>query len=257
MTKVLVTRPAAQADEWVARLQACDLDAVALPLIAIDSPPDAAAVATAWHGLAQQALVVFVSPNAAERFFAQRPPGAVWPPDTRAAAVGPGTAAALRAAGVAAAAIDMPAADAAQFDSESLWAVLGDAAWAGRRVLMARGDGGRDWLADRLREHGAAVAHVAVYRRAAPRLSAAQAAQLQAALRDPAAHLWFFSSSEAIDHLQGLVGAHDWQAAMALATHPRIADRARRLGIGRVLPCRPGFDDVVACIQSLAPSATP
>jgi uroporphyrinogen-III synthase len=36
-----------------------------------------------------------------------------------------------------------------------------------------------------------------------------------------------------------------------VATHPRIADRARTLGIGRVIESRPGLDDIVACIQSI------
>ena len=39
--RVLVTRPQAQADDWVARLQALGLDAVGLPLLGIAPPPTA------------------------------------------------------------------------------------------------------------------------------------------------------------------------------------------------------------------------
>jgi uroporphyrinogen-III synthase len=255
--KAIVTRPAAQADAWVARLRSRGVDAVALPLIAIGPPPDPAAVAQAWAGLAGRGLVVFVSPNAAERFFAARPDGAVWPAGCRAASLGPGTTQALRDAGVPAAAIVAPAADAAQFDSEALWAALAGHAWAGRSVLAVRGDGGREWLADRLREAGAAVTHVAAYQRAAPVFDAAQRALLAAAQREAAAFVWLFSSSEAIDHLEAIAGAQGWSDARAVATHPRIAERARRLGIVDVREARPDLAAVVACIQSFRPMTPP
>jgi uroporphyrinogen-III synthase len=67
-----------------------------------------------------------------------------------------------------------------------------------------------------------------------------------------AAHLWFFSSSEAIDHLLQACPGRDWTAAQAIATHPRIARRARVGGFGRVEQTRPTLDAVVACIQSIA-----
>ncbi|MGY4830486.1 uroporphyrinogen-III synthase [Sphaerotilaceae bacterium SBD11-9] len=248
--RVLVTRPAAQASEWVQQLRAAGLQAEALPLIDIAAAPDAAAVAAAWSALPQQAMVVFVSPNAAAHFFAARPALRQWPAATRAASPGPGTTRVLRELGVAL--ITEPAADAPQFDSEALWQQLAPLDWAGQHVLVVRGAGGRDWLAERLRERGAQLSFVAAYGRTAPQLSAPQQALLGEALAQPAEHLWFFSSSEAIDHLQALAPQADWRPTRALATHPRIAERARRLGIGHVIEARPSFADVVACIQSNA-----
>jgi len=120
-------------------------------------------------------------------------------------------------------------------------------------VLVVRGDGGRDWLADTLRAQGAQVAFVAAYRRAAPRLDDAERRpRLEAALAHPREHLWFFSSSEAIDHLVQACPAAAWNDASAVATHPRIAQRARAAGFARVHETRPTLDAVVACIQSLA-----
>jgi uroporphyrinogen-III synthase len=156
----------------------------------------------------------------------------------------------LRALGVAA--IVEPAADAPQFDSESLWQALSPRHWAGQRVLVVRGASGRDWLADQLRERGAELSFVAAYRRAAPQLSAAHQALLSEALARPAEHLWFFSSSEAIAHLQALAPQADWAHAQAVATHPRIAETARRMGVGRVIEARPAVEAVIACIQSIA-----
>jgi len=251
--RVLVTRPAVQAGEWVEGLRAAGLDAVALPLIGIVPPEDLAAVHDAWARLPGQAMAMFVSPNAAEHFFAARPPGAAWPAGVLAASPGPGTTGTLKRLGVAAAAIVEPAADAPQFDSESLWAVVGPSrSWAGTGVLIVRGESGRDWFASQLTGEGARVEYVAAYRRAAPVLDVSQKQQLAAALADPGGHLWFFSSSEAIDHLDTLAPGVDWAPARAVATHPRIAERARRLGVGEVVEARPAMPAVVGCIQSLA-----
>jgi len=250
--RVLVTRPAAQAATWVQALQQQGIDAVALPLIDIVGAPDAAAVADAWAQLPSRKLVVFVSPNAAEQFFAQAPSGAAWPAAVWAASVGPGTTQILRQLGVPADRIVEPAADSAQFDSESLWQQLAQQDWRGAPVLIVRGDGGRDWLADTLRTHGADVAFVAAYRRAAPALDGELARQLDDALARPASCVWFFSSSEAVGHLAQLRPGASWAGARAIATHPRIAQRARDCGFGVVHETRPTLDAVVACIQSIA-----
>jgi len=251
--RVLVTRPAGQAGEWVEGLRAAGLDAVALPLIGIGPPEDPAAVREAWARLPGQAMAMFVSPNAADHFFAARPAGATWPAGVLAASPGPGTTATLKRLGVPPEAIAEPAADALQFDSEALWAVIGPSrSWAGTDVLIVRGESGRDWLAAQLAGQGARVGYVAAYRRTAPVLDVPAQQVLAAALADPGAHLWFFSSSEAIDHLEALAPQADWRAARAVATHPRIAERARRLGVGEVTEARPAMPAVVGCIQSLA-----
>jgi len=252
--RVIVTRPASQAADWVARLRSHSIDAIALPLMGIAPIADPAALHGAWHGLAQQRLIVFVSPNSAEQFFAQRPADAPWPPALLAGSPGPGTTRVLAGLGVPADRIVEPASDAPQFDSESLWTRLRGLDWPGANVLIVRGDGGRDWLAQTLREAGAQVAHVAAYKRIAPAFDATEGAVLRAALDQPAAHLWFFSSSEAIDNLAAAqCSGADWHAASAIATHPRIAARARQLGFARVTEARPALADVVACIQSIRP----
>lgn len=277
---VLVTRPQPQADEWVLSLQALGLRAVALPLLGIAPPADPAPLQAAWAALAGPApgddagrtsgttggttsrstdrctiasatehaaagplaVVMFVSPSAVERFFAFKPGGLAWPTGTLAAGTGPGTRRALLAAGVPATAVLTPPDEGARFDSEALWAVLRDSIqWAGSAALIVRGEGGRDWLADTLRHHGAQVHFVEAYRRTVPVLDAPAQAALQQALAEPAACCWLFSSSEAVGHLPGLAPDADWSQARALATHPRIAATARRLGIGRVgqVPPRP------------------
>ena len=60
------------------------------------------------------------------------------------------------------------------------------------------------WLGDRLREAGMRVDAVGVYRRGCPRLDVPTRALLRRALASPASHVWLFSSSEAIGHLEAL-----------------------------------------------------
>lgn len=256
--RVIVTRPQPQADEWVAALTAAGLDAVALPLLQIEAPTRTQPVLEAWAALSQAALVVFVSPNAADRFFALRPAGICWPAATAAGSTGPGTSQALRQHGVPAAAVVEPPRDAGRFDSEALWAELSACRdWRGAQVLVVRGEGGRDWLADTLQAQGASVRFVEAYRRSAPTWSDTEEAVLREAIAQPARHLWLFSSSEAIGHLQRLAPTACQPAAQALASHPRIVATAQAAGFGRVTLVRPGVEAAVqavrGCIQSPAP----
>jgi uroporphyrinogen-III synthase len=246
--RVIVTRPAAQATPWVDALRASGLDAAALPLIDIGPVTDPAPVHEAWAQLASTALVFFVSGNAAQAFFALRPGEAPWPATTRAAAPGPATADALRAAGVPAALVVAPAADAPSYDSEQLWALLQRERWDGREVLVVRGEDGRDWLAAQWRSAGARVRYVAAYARRPPRPDAEGRRLIDQALADPAGHLWLFSSSEAVTNLLALApGAPT--TAHALATHPRIADAARRAGFATVAECAARIEAVVDAVR--------
>ena len=121
--RVIVTRPAAQALPFVERLRQRGVDALALPLIGIEPPSDPAAVQRAWRELTGVALAMFVSANAVEQFFALRPADCTWPAGLRAGSTGPGTSAALRSAGIGAAAIDEPA-EGGPYDTEALWQQL-------------------------------------------------------------------------------------------------------------------------------------
>lgn len=247
--RVIVTRPAAQAAAWVASFRAWGLDAVALPLIDIVPPADPTPVQQAWHDLAGYALLFFVSANAVSHFFARRPHGAAWPPGTRAAAPGPGTAAALRAQGLPDALVVGPPPDAESFDSEAIWERLRADGWAGRAVLVVRGEDGRDWLAEQLRTAGATLHFVAAYARRPPVLSVAGLQLLADAARAPREHLWLFSSSEAVRHLRALWPQGVPDGARALATHPRIAEAARAAGFSQVVLTSPEAESVRATLQ--------
>lgn len=264
--RVIVTRPQREAQDWVRELSAAGLTAQALPLIDIRPAPDPAALAHAWQQLAASgyAAVMFVSANAVAGFFASNSAlplvfsgqSAI---KTRAFAPGPGTVKALLRAGVASGRIDAPAADAVQFDSEALWQVVGPQVRPGDRVLIVRGGdaqsagavsgSGRDWLAQRLAEAGATADFIVAYQRARPQFDAAQQQLAASAAADGS--VWLFSSSEAVHNLQACLPQQSWQAARAIATHPRIAAAARQAGFGVVCESRPALADVKASIESM------
>src|SRR5690606_12536763 len=159
---VLVTRPAAQCGPLCAEIEHRGGAALAFPVIEIapieSAPPS------------ECDLAVFVSVNAVEH-------GAHLIRRTaslRIAAVGKATAAALAAAGLPADIVPD-----AGFDSEALLAhpdlTLPEAA----RVLIVRGDGGRNLLRDTFIARGATVEICEVYRRARPLVAPERLAELE------------------------------------------------------------------------------
>jgi uroporphyrinogen-III synthase len=248
--KVLVTRPAREAARWVHDLRALGFDAVALPLIAIEPLDDPSPLHAAWQGLAGCAALMFVSAAAAEHFLAAC--GRRWEGLPRCWSTGPGTTRALREAGVPPSAIDAPADDAPQFDSELVQPQIRP----GSRVLIVRGGdasgrpAGRDWLGGEIGAAGGVVETVAAYRRLAPVFGDAER-RLAVEAADGAA-IWLFSSSEAIGNLCRALPAQPWRAARAIATHERVADAARQAGFGRVRVCRPPLEALASSIESFA-----
>jgi uroporphyrinogen-III synthase len=252
--RVIVTRPESEARQWVESLCARGFDAQAFPLIEIGPAPDDGALVDAWRRLSSFRAVMFVSVNAVRHFFARKPQGATWPSTTRAWAPGLGTRAALLEAGLPPSLVDAPAADSAQFDSESLWLEVQDQVGAGERVLIVRGadaggvGGGRDWLSDQLADAQVAVETVSAYARRPPTPSAGPTGLIAQWVADR--DVWLFSSSQAIAHLQALAPHQDWSSARAVTSHPRIADAARQAGFGVVCESRPGLDAVIAALES-------
>jgi uroporphyrinogen-III synthase len=257
---VLVTRPSPEAERWVDALRQRGIAAEALPLMVIAPLGQTPELARVWAGLASYAAVMFVSPNAARCFFESNSPLALHQEaliamKTRAWSPGPGTTQTLREAGWPVERLDQPAADAPQFDSESLWAQVGCQVQPGQRILIVRGGdaegrpSGREWLADQLRAAGAEVDEVAAYRRAPPAAEGLWTARAAAGAQDRS--VWLFSSSEAVANLCQCMPQQRWQQARALATHPRIAEAARSAGFGSVTMVRPMLDAVAASIKSL------
>ena len=254
---VVITRPAAQAGPLAARIAALGWRVTLLPLLeihALDGEDECAQLQAVLARLAQYDLVAFVSPNAIDCVFAHL---AAWPPGVPLAVVGEGSKMALAAHGVTAAnaSITSPF-DTARSDSEHLLLALDLPALRGKRVLIVRGDGGRDYLADGLRAAGAEVEFVTAYRRKVPTLTPALRATLENLLQHN--NDWIITSSEALRGLLALLGEMgDQKMAVVkmqqqhlIVPHARIAQTAAALGFARVTLTGSGDAGVLAALQS-------
>jgi uroporphyrinogen-III synthase len=250
---VVITRPRAQAAPLAAAVAALGRTPVLLPLLEISPLPDQLPLQSVLADLAGYALVAFVSPNAIDAAFAHI---AAWPAGVMLAVLGEGSRAALAAHGVtdANARIASPGLDAGS-DSESLLRTLDLPALAGRRVLIVRGESGRELMADGFTAAGAMVTTVAAYRRRVPPLDAGLAAQLHALL--DGSNDWIVTSSEALRGLMALVEQLEPASTVSklqqqhwIVPHARIAESARALGLYRVTLTGSGDVRLLAALQS-------
>lgn len=258
---ILVTRPAAQADALVGMIVRLGGEALCFPLLEIFPVEDDSPVRAVGEHLEAYAAAVFISPNAVEYGLppllagwggqagrnrsAGLPEQAIWPARVRAAAVGPSTVAALAARG-----IDDAIAPSGRFDSEALLALpfLQAQRVAGRRILILRGNGGRELLAETLRERGATVDCVTCYQRSGPRDATPLLAWLRAGRLDAIA----ISSSEGLRHLWNLLDAPARRRLRDLplfVPHARIAEQARALGLYRIITTAPADAGIVNSLR--------
>lgn len=198
-------------------------------------------------------MIVFISPTAVEQGFDAVAAVLQAQPAPLLAAVGAATARALQArAGIAVLAPQGGA------DSESLAALpeFQDAAVSGRRILIVRGEGGRDWLRDTLQSRGARVEYLECYRRVRPDIDPAP---LLARLRSGGIAAVTVNSREALDNLMAMLPreAHAQVRATPLfAAHARIAEHARVCGMQQVFTTGAGDEAMVGELQGFFATVT-
>lgn len=229
------------------------------PLIDIAPVADAATlsrVQAAWQDWPRWQAAIWVSAAAARHFFSHRPTGHDWG-EVKAWCTGPGTARALLGLGVPAHCLIHPGVGSLQWDSESLWDLVQNTLRAHEPVLRVRGrdqdqtgvEGqGRDWLADRLRERGIEFHSVAVYERARPQWTSSQLQEARLALSDGS--VWWFTSTQAVEHLGQLLPDASFAQARAVVTHPRIAKACEARAWGQVKLSSPDAVSVLKSIKS-------
>jgi len=200
---VLVTRPAAQCAMLCAQIEGQGGSAIAFPAVEIEPVAVQATVAAADYD-----LVVFVSVNAVEHGAQQ----VIKSARTRIAAIGRATAAALAAAELAADIVPE-----AGFNSEALLAHPELQLTSGARVLIVRGEGGRELLRDTFAEHGMSVETREVYRRVRPTVAAAKVAEVEARWSDEGIDVVTATSIETLQNLQALLTEHGRQLLSSTA----------------------------------------
>lgn len=252
---IVVTRPAGQADGLCAALEALGAEPLCFPLLTIAPVADPAPLQAMARRLGEFSLAFFVSPNAVRFALDAMLPVAPWPAGLKVATVGKGSEAALAERGFTGV-----IAPSIGFDSESVMALPAFQVDAvdGRRVLVLRGDGGRDLLGDTLTARGARVEYLTCYHRGGPADDPALLVERARAGRLDALTL---TSSEGVAHLLALPGVDMLKAVPVFVPHPRIAAAAEEGGFAQVVLTGPGdrglIDGLAAHFAAGKPSAYP
>lgn len=239
--RILVTRPVGQATHLAEALIALGAQPVLFPVLAIAEVADVTPVLDAAIRLDQYDWAVFVSPNAVEKALAVVLSRRKWPARVRVATVGHSSEAALLRHG-----INEVIAPQERFDSEALLELPPFADMTGQRVIIFRGDGGRDLFGDTLITRGAVVDYVVCYRRAKPALDPAPLLKLWGEGQLDALTV---TSSEGLRNLYEMVGklGQSWlRKTPTFVPHARIAEQARALGLTRVILTGPADAGLLA-----------
>lgn len=249
--RVLVTRPEGQASGLLASLRERGFATLHLPMLAIEAlEPLPAAQRQRLRELDRYRHLIFISANAVR--FGLALIDAYWPqyPERqRYWAVGESTAAALEAAGLT---VQRPGRD---MRSEALLAMPALRSPGGERVLLVKGEGGRDLLQRTLAQRGALVQALECYRRVAPSLDAAACRERLAAAP---VDLILISSGEGLQHLSRLLTPkeHTNLADTALIVpSPRVAQQAVDLGWRRVR-CAENASDAAMVRAACSPAVS-
>lgn len=134
------------------------------------------------------------------------------------------------------------------WDSEGLWRELGTLQWnwQNKKVVIFKGDGGRDWLADTLTKAGATVEAISTYSRVP--LDLDNPAWHLVREMDLSKSLWLLTSSEAVRYLGEVMKdqfIQNLSSASALCPHHNIADAAELIGFGEVFTSEPGDEALI------------
>jgi len=213
---VLVTRPRAQAAELIKAIQDKGGTAIAFPAIEI-VPRDTTEVAAAAAALPHPDIAIFVSRNAVAH-------GLSHAAGASKAAVGPATAAAIRATGQT---VEI---DPRQgYDSENLLAEPALRDIAGKQVLIIRGGNGqegrgRELIANTLRERGAIISYLPVYERGLPVISPELLVEVENAWRSGRINAITAMSVETLNNLSTLLP--EW-CAQQLENVPLVTPATR------------------------------
>lgn len=242
---ILVTRPVGQAQGLADRIRAGGGEALLFPAIEIAPPADRGALDSLIDRLDRFQLAVFISPTAVGRGHAAVVERRKWPAALRIAAVGASTASALRTLGFTD--VIVPA---GRGDSEALAAMPELARIRGMSIVIFRGEGGREGLRSALEQRGASVEYAECYRRVRPATSAAALIVDWAAGR---VHAVSITSTEGLENLAAMLGAEGLahlRATPVFVPHPRVAEAARRLGIGKTVLVDQGDEALVNALES-------
>lgn len=237
---IVITRPAGQATHLAEALVALGAKPVLFPALAIFDVEDERPLLDIATRLDEFDWAAFVSPNAVEKALGVILARRKWPERLRVATIGRSSELALAAFGIGN--VFSPR---ERFDSEALVALPELQDMQGRKVVIFRGDGGRELLGDTLLARGATVEYVTCYRRGRPGLDPAPLHKLWDDGRLDAITV---TSSEGLRNLYEMVGklGQAWlRKTPTFVPHARIFEQARALGLHEIILTDPGDDGLV------------
>lgn len=249
--RLLLTRPEEECAALAQSLAAAGIASSRLPLLAIDPLALDRTAQGRLGGIDQYQAIIVVSKPAARLLLERLADKGIKPPPQGWFTVGEATARILQAAHLQ---VTFPTEG---DDSEALLglSVLREAiALPTARVLIARGVGGREWLAERLGEQGASVDYLELYER---RLPDYPPGSLMRRIQAERLNGLVVSSGQGFEHLLQLAGA-DWPRLAGLALFvpsPRVAEQARAAGAQQVVDCRGA--SAAALLAAVQHSAAP
>ncbi|MBC3450889.1 uroporphyrinogen-III synthase [Pseudomonas mosselii] len=232
--RLLLTRPEEDCAALAQTLADAGIASASLPLLVIEAIAPAPEQLQRLRAIGEAQAIIVVSKPAARLLLEQLAQAGVTPPPARWFTVGEATARILQEHRLQ---VAFPAAG---DDSEALLALpaLREAiAGPAPRVLIVRGVGGRELLAERLAEQGASVDYLELYRRCLPHYPARTLAQR---IDGERLNGLVVSSGQGLEHLHRLAGA-DWPRFSCLplfVPSPRVAEQARALGAKDIVDCR-------------------
>jgi len=241
--KIVITRPREQTAQLVQRIEQAGGKALLFPLLEIAPAADPQKLRAIVSRLSEFDLAIFISPNAVRYGMeAIRAEGSL-PTQLKIATIGQSSAQALRDLEIA-----KIIAPQDHFDSENLLALPELQSVAGWRVVIFRGNGGRELLGETLQSRGAAVEYAECYQRSKPPLDSA-------ALIEQTPHAIIVTSSEALGHLWNLFDekGKSWLTGIPLfVPHKRIAEAAHHLGVRNVIETKEGDDGLLTSLVAWA-----
>ncbi|MCD5992164.1 uroporphyrinogen-III synthase [Pseudomonas sp. CDFA 602] len=232
--RLLLTRPAEESAALAQVLADAGIVSSSMPLLETEPLPLNPAQRSIIFELLSYCAVVVVSKPAAR--LAVELIDEVWPqpPQQPWFSVGAATGQILKDYGLDASWPEQGDDSEALLDLPQLQAAI---AVPGSRVLIMRGDEGRELLAERLRERNVAVEYLPLYRRYLPEYPSSALVQR---VRLERLNGLVVSSGQGFEHLLQLAG-DSWQDLAGLplfVPSPRVADIARAAGALKVVDCR-------------------
>ena len=222
--RIMVTRPAKQATHLCELISAAGGVPVPMPVLEVVDPINPDPALSIVQSIAEFDIAIFISTNAVERGMALIQIHTGLPVHVRLAAVGRHTAEALMHS---CGRIDIQAP--APFNSEMLLATPEMQAINGKKIVIFRGAGGRELLAETLRQRGAQVVYAEVYRRVKPDLKPDEILQRMRNI-----DIVIVSSQDGLHNLMEMAEMakrREWLLnRQLLAISPRVAQTAASLG---------------------------